>query len=268
MAERVVDQLEAVEIEAQHRTPIATAGVAHHLVEPLAQQRPVGQVRQRVVARQMRDLRGGVASLGDVGNRVEETAIDQPRAFDRDGSPIGPALLDLRSIGRRGAVIFLDQPTMFAGGADRQIRAAAENLVERRPGCGLVEAVYVEEPLVGQNEMTGGVEQREPLVHVVERRLETQVLQRAFRQRHLQFLRHQPVRAIRPAPIDVGFGIGRGDEREQAIDIDATIGQSRPLRLPRCDLMQCRPRRRRRFDRYRKCRKGHVRSPIRVIVIV
>ncbi len=262
VAERVVDELEPVEVETQHRATIAAAGVAHHLVEPFAQHGSVGKIGQGIVPRQMREARGRVARFGDVGNGVEKTAIDQPGALDRNGPSIRPALFDPRAIGGGRAVIFLDQSTMLVGRTDRQTGTVAEQLVERQARDGMIEPVYVEEPLIGQHQPPGRIEQSEPLVHVVERGLEPQVLKRAFRQRDLQLLRHQAVRAIRSPPVDIGFGIGRRHQREQAIRVDPAVGPSRAFRLACRDPVE---HRRLGSDRGRGL---HAHSPISVIVIV
>ena len=46
MPKRVVDQLEAIQIQAQHRTLLATAHQAHRLLQPLMKECPVRQLRQ------------------------------------------------------------------------------------------------------------------------------------------------------------------------------------------------------------------------------
>ena len=62
MAERIVDVLEAVEIDVQHRDGAAGAVRPHHrLIEPVAEQGPVGHVRQTVVQRQAGELVGQLA---------------------------------------------------------------------------------------------------------------------------------------------------------------------------------------------------------------
>ncbi len=64
VAERVVDRLEVVEIDAEHRDRLAALGCAAldlvHLRR--AEQRAVGQVGQRVVPRQMPDARFGAGA--------------------------------------------------------------------------------------------------------------------------------------------------------------------------------------------------------------
>ena len=66
MAERIVDVLEVVEVETQHRKLIGAFGKPQGLFELLAEQRPVRQIGQRVMARHMRDLFLGGLPFGDV----------------------------------------------------------------------------------------------------------------------------------------------------------------------------------------------------------
>ena len=55
MAERIVDALELVEVETQHRQALAALDALDLVVELLEQQHAVGQVGQRVMARHVRD---------------------------------------------------------------------------------------------------------------------------------------------------------------------------------------------------------------------
>ena len=66
MAERVVDVLEVVEIETQHRKLIAAFDKPQRLFELLAEQGPVRQVGQRVMARHVGNLFLGGLPFGDV----------------------------------------------------------------------------------------------------------------------------------------------------------------------------------------------------------
>ena len=66
MAERVVDFLEMIEIEAEHRELVAALGEPQGLFELLAEQRPVRQIGQRVMARHVRNLFLGLLPFGDV----------------------------------------------------------------------------------------------------------------------------------------------------------------------------------------------------------
>ena len=57
MPERVVDELEAVEIDDQHRERLAVAvGMRHRLRQPVIEQHAVGQARQRIVRREVAQL--------------------------------------------------------------------------------------------------------------------------------------------------------------------------------------------------------------------
>ena len=74
MAERVVDVLEAVEIDQEQCAALLPAGrVAKRFVERLAHHRPIRQAGQRVEARKPRDFLLGAALLGEVGADAAET---------------------------------------------------------------------------------------------------------------------------------------------------------------------------------------------------
>ena len=73
MAERVVDVLEAVEVDQEQPAALAAMGrVAQRLVERLAHHRPVGQAGQRIEAGEPRDFLLGPALLGQVGADAAE----------------------------------------------------------------------------------------------------------------------------------------------------------------------------------------------------
>ena len=63
MAERVVDFLEMIEIEAEHRELVAALDEPQRLLELLAEQRPVRQIGQRVMARHVGNLLLAPASI-------------------------------------------------------------------------------------------------------------------------------------------------------------------------------------------------------------
>ena len=77
MTQRVVDVLEAVEVDQQHghRVPRARRG-AHRLVEAIVEQRAVGQARERVAEGQVDDarlaLREAVAHLAERGDEAAD----------------------------------------------------------------------------------------------------------------------------------------------------------------------------------------------------
>ena len=80
MAERVVHLLEPVEVDEQHGERLAGAGRAgQRLVEPVAEERAVGEAGQPVVERLVGELLLEPDALGDVA-RVEHDAADVPVA--------------------------------------------------------------------------------------------------------------------------------------------------------------------------------------------
>src|SRR5438105_4746339 len=97
MAERVVDFLEMIEIEAEYRELVAALGQPQRLLALFAGQRPVRQIGQRVMARHMRDLLLGLLPLGDVleGRDPATTLlrlIDNPDRTSVAGDDPGQAL--------------------------------------------------------------------------------------------------------------------------------------------------------------------------------
>ena len=100
MAERVVDGLEAVEIEEQHGELLAAAASACSML--LAEQHAVGQIGERVVARHVHDLRLGPAPLGDVLEGRDPAAV-RGRAVRHAGDDAAVAeLVIVRAASRAG----------------------------------------------------------------------------------------------------------------------------------------------------------------------
>ncbi len=84
MAERVVDALELVDVDIEHRELFARPDRLQRLFELLAKQDPVRQVGQRVVMRQMGDLLVGAGARGDVLDRGHPAARLQRPVDDLD----------------------------------------------------------------------------------------------------------------------------------------------------------------------------------------
>src|SRR6185295_1868171 len=87
MAKRVVDLLEAIDIEAVHSKSLARPQLRQRLRECLAQGTAVRKIGEGVMARQMLDARLRLALLGDVlvgltqpppGIGTVETAMERP----------------------------------------------------------------------------------------------------------------------------------------------------------------------------------------------
>ena len=88
VAERVVDDLEAVEVEEQDGE-VRVAGptgcrMPAELIERRTEDAPVRQAGQRIFRRQPRHMGLGLAPLGDVGKGLHQAAIGQPSAANLD----------------------------------------------------------------------------------------------------------------------------------------------------------------------------------------
>ncbi len=74
VSERVVDALEFVDVDIEQGELFAADGVLQLALDLLAEQHPVGQVGERIVMREMRDLFVGVAAFGDVVDDIDDVA--------------------------------------------------------------------------------------------------------------------------------------------------------------------------------------------------
>ena len=83
MTERVIDRLEAVEIEHQQGERLAAALRAiERLLHALAEQRAVGKAGQFVMRRHFGDARLGALALGDVGEGAHHAAVGRGHRAD------------------------------------------------------------------------------------------------------------------------------------------------------------------------------------------
>src|SRR6476659_6858428 len=102
MSERIVDGLEAIEIETEDGETLTAAQAQQRGLQLLTKQGAVGEVGQHVVAREMGDLTLLAAALGDVLVQRQPAAAferlarycDDPLAaeFDRDGVAVAPSV--------------------------------------------------------------------------------------------------------------------------------------------------------------------------------
>ena len=75
VAEAVVHDLEAIEVEEQHtHRPVVARRTGQGLADPVEHEGPVGQTRERVVQRLMSQLLLDAAALGDVPDDPGEEA--------------------------------------------------------------------------------------------------------------------------------------------------------------------------------------------------
>ena len=89
MAERVVDALELVEVEAEHRQALAALDALELVLEMLAHHGAVGQVGERVVARHVRDALFRALPFGDVLVGRQPAAAGDRLVDHREGAAVG-----------------------------------------------------------------------------------------------------------------------------------------------------------------------------------
>ncbi len=107
MTQRVVDGLEAIEIDEMHRQLIAVAGATGQgLGQRLLEQHAVGQFGQRIIMGQAGDLRLGPLALGDVLGDAQQ--VGGLAVGVADGDLLGAE--DRHAAVRARHVIFLDHP--------------------------------------------------------------------------------------------------------------------------------------------------------------
>ena len=89
MSKRIVDALEFVDIDIDHRELLAFRNPREFAFQSLVEQRAVRQIGQRVVMRKMRDALFDAPALGDVLERRHPSAIGKRTVQDLDRAPVG-----------------------------------------------------------------------------------------------------------------------------------------------------------------------------------
>ena len=158
--QRVVDFLEAVEVEAHDRErAVRGAGRADRLGEAFAEQEAVGQAGQRVMVREVPDLRLRHAPLGHVG-----VGQHHPAARDRVALHLDDLPADLGVLGAGRLLV-------RAGGGHAQHRPAS--LADGGPGRPVGwEAQQAPGPLVDHRHAAFGVHHDDALADALERDVE------------------------------------------------------------------------------------------------
>ncbi len=126
MAEPVVDGLEAVEVDEEHgEHPVPPVQTAQRLTEPVHEQRSVGQRRQRIVQRQLRQGLGGLPLGRDVLGGARHAHRPSVDAAD-PAAALQPAD---RAVGQQAAV----------GEVERfeRLQAALDRPLHHRPVVGV-----------------------------------------------------------------------------------------------------------------------------------
>jgi len=91
VAQRVVDHLEAVQVDEHHRSdPVFALGLREALGEPVLEQRPVGQARQVIVVRQVNQPLLGALAFGDVLGDARDAIHDARWVAHREGALVHP----------------------------------------------------------------------------------------------------------------------------------------------------------------------------------
>ncbi len=91
MAQRIVDTLEFVDVDIEHRELTTLSNAPELLFEPLAEQGAVGKIGQRIVVRKMNDLLLGSSALCDVFMGCHPTAICRLVMGDLDRTSVSDA---------------------------------------------------------------------------------------------------------------------------------------------------------------------------------
>ncbi len=146
--------------------------------EAIVQQRAVGQVGQRIVMRHVLDLDLGLALLGDVLMGGDPAAAGHRPVPDLDGAPVlqfDGAVLGFvgdRDIGAP-ADVFFPRHGWKAAGLDTQI----DDFHQRHAGVNAIgrDIVDVDEAAVAHDQAVVGVEEAQPLRHVVDRGVELEI---------------------------------------------------------------------------------------------
>jgi len=226
VAQGVVDGLELVEIDVVDREHPA---LFERLLEALTEQGAIGEVRQRVVVRHMRDLQFRLALLGDVFVGRDPSEVGHRSVPDLEGSPV-PHLDDaVHGLGRRGDIgppsgVFLPRHCRHAAGFEAHV----EDLLQRRARTNAVgrQAVHFDVVRVADQQPMVGAEEAKSLRHVVDRDVELKI---AFLEPRTELFALGNVLVCRHAAA-VGQGMdGVGDDSSVGELLDRLLADDRTL---------------------------------------
>ena len=148
------------------------------MFEPLVQQHPIGEIGQRIVVRHVLDLDLGLALLGDVLMGGNPAAVGHRPVADLDGAPVlqfDDAVLCFVGYGDVGAPMQIFIPG-HRGKAAR-FEAQIDDFRQLHAGADAVggNIVHFDEAVVADDQAVVGVEEAQPLRHVVDRGIELEV---------------------------------------------------------------------------------------------
>ena len=176
MAEGVVDLLELVEVDEEHRNVAVVGLVGEDSGRPLPELHAVRQPRQRIEPRELVYPGLGEVALGDVLEQHDGAAVlhglagqvEHPAVAQLEEELARKVVLQMRLEAGYGGLdaLCIEDPGRYALGKDvAETRKAA-----RSPVFGQFQEFA--EHAVGDRDATVGVEHRQPRRHVVERRIE------------------------------------------------------------------------------------------------
>ena len=178
VAERIVDALEFVDVDIEHRQLPVRCDVGQFALEPVVEQSAVRQIGQRVVVGEVGDTLFGPPALGDVFMGRHPAAVRQRLVDDLDRTSVrrrdhhGVALGD---VAQHRIDIMIDVADERSGclamGNDVVKTAARLHDVGRQ-------AVHFEIAMVADDQPLRRIEQQQPLRHVVDRGVEALLLDR------------------------------------------------------------------------------------------
>ena len=222
VAERIVDALEFVDVDIEHRQLPVRRGVGQFALEPFVEQRAVRQVGQRVVMGEVGDALLGAAAFGDVFMGRQPSAVRHRFVDDLDRASVGRRddhRVPMRDVAHDHFDVLVDVADERAG-----VLAVGDHLAEaaaRLHDFGR-KAVHLEIALVADDEMLSGIEQQEALRHVVDGGVETLLFQR-------QPLLGRAVLVRKLADDEKQQGgdrqHGKSGDRDQDSDLLAPVGQ-------------------------------------------
>ena len=179
--ERIVDLLEAVDLEQQHDEEASLQRVAgKHLLHTLAQLHPVRQIGERIVARHVRQLRFDAPQARDVIVRRHPSAALQGLVRDGDDAAVAQLVQPgvAHRLARRGQALV---EIGFGVVTDVQPLgdAALDDLAERRARASpeiLRQPVHFDVAVVADEQLLVLVEHAQALGHLGQCRIEQPVL--------------------------------------------------------------------------------------------
>ena len=177
MAERIVDVLEVIEIEAEDDERFGVAQAGEVRLHPFMERGAVGQVGERVVARQMPHSFLAQQPFGDVLERRHEAAVGHRAVRDRQRGAVAQRR-DGGAAERLGDELALGRLGGFRVLVDglRHAHQLAHVHADGEPALRYLE--YFRDALIEDDEPLLGVEHAQSLRHVAQRGVEPLVLRR------------------------------------------------------------------------------------------